>query len=227
MSEKYTVPRFEYIGISKTGEINSFTLFANVISIESDKVTFSRYLNFGKIKSASSVTISKRDFMYYYQPLTEELYDKVVLSECGDPQFFIPDKKLEADNSYLWAEIHERPKGTNFFPAIVRFDSGCAIEIHRFFDYESKPGVWFGEHAQRTEYYVSLSYLDFISAFDKKPPFGVTVVVKFVERQSGCLYSLGCFGQGADFDMGPLICEWAYLPKLPNDVELIGNVRVR
>ncbi len=71
--------RFEYVCYHNTDDglqIDEFSLFANVVSKTDETVTYDRYMAFGRIQSQKSVTISCEEFAKYYQPLTDEIYQR-------------------------------------------------------------------------------------------------------------------------------------------------------
>lgn len=70
------MPRFQYIGMAKDGTINGFTLYADVISRTKTTVTYRRYMDFGKIVTEKPVTVSVKDFKYYYKRLSRRTYRK-------------------------------------------------------------------------------------------------------------------------------------------------------
>lgn len=89
--------KFEYIGISKDGTINEFTLFANVVSRTNDTVTYYRCMKFGKVPcfNRKPVTVTIETFEYYYQPLTEEMYEKCLAVAREKYGLFLEERKGE------------------------------------------------------------------------------------------------------------------------------------
>ena len=79
------IPRFEYIAYHTTDagyKIDDFSLFANIIVRTEDTVTYERYMKFGKLKCCTNpVTISVEDFNKYYEPITDEIYQKCIKAQ--------------------------------------------------------------------------------------------------------------------------------------------------
>lgn len=77
--------RFEFVGKHCTDNgfvIDSFALFANVVSETEDTVTYTRYGNFGRIKPHKLVTVSRKEFERYYQSMTDALYAECLKGEA-------------------------------------------------------------------------------------------------------------------------------------------------
>lgn len=84
------MPRFEYICYHCTDEgykIDTFALFANVISKTENSVTYNRYLKFGNLKSEKPVTVSTAEFEKYYVPLTDEIYQQCIEAQKNYNKF--------------------------------------------------------------------------------------------------------------------------------------------
>ena len=73
--------RFDFICYHNTDDgykIDDFSLFAKVLSRTDETVTFQRYLKFGTLEHLKPVTVSVEAFSRYYQPITNELHQKIL-----------------------------------------------------------------------------------------------------------------------------------------------------
>lgn len=76
--------RFEYICLHNTDngfEIDSFTLFAEIISRSEETVTYIRYMRFGNLRFEEPVTVPVTTFNKYYRYMTNEMYDECIKKE--------------------------------------------------------------------------------------------------------------------------------------------------
>lgn len=63
--------KFDYICCGKYGDINEFSIFANIISKDDKYVTIERYQRYGQFKCSNN-TMRIEDFKRFYRKIEEK-----------------------------------------------------------------------------------------------------------------------------------------------------------